>query len=292
MSREDVYFCDNHGDCCNQFGPHVNQRRVEAARAEAPQGEASRRRPRRVVVWLSGGVTSAWCAGWAKRTFPPDEIVMCWHDTKEEDADTYRYLRELVPALGLAFVERSDGRSVTQLFRDEGFLGNNQNAMCSRILKREQGDRFVAELQAAGYDIVCIFGFSANEPKRVERAVGRGLARGFSCRFPVVEEKVSKQDCVDWSLSIGVNPPSMYCWSEHANCVGCVKGGMAYWLKVAEHRPDVFAQRMALEEEFGHGILRGGDRDHVLLKDLVKRGLKRSVNQREKIDIGACDCGD
>ena len=27
---------------------------------------------RRVVVGFSGGITSAWCAGWALRTFPRD----------------------------------------------------------------------------------------------------------------------------------------------------------------------------------------------------------------------------
>lgn len=46
------------------------------------------------------------------------------------------------------------------------------------------------------------------------------------------------------------------------------------------------------EEEFGHGILRGGGREHHLLKDLVQIGLKRTVNPRESIDIGACECGD
>lgn len=84
----------------------------------------------------------------------------------------------------------------------------------------------------------------------------------------------------------------MYCWADHANCIGCVKGGKAYWLAVAENEPEVFAQRVALEEEFGHGILRGGGREHVLLKDLVQLGLKRKVGSREAIDIGPCECGD
>jgi 3'-phosphoadenosine 5'-phosphosulfate sulfotransferase (PAPS reductase)/FAD synthetase len=77
---------------------------------------------RKVVVGFSGGVTSAWCAGWALRQYPRDEIVLLWHDTKEEHPDTYRFLREMAAALGLPITERSDGRSVTQVFRDEGFL--------------------------------------------------------------------------------------------------------------------------------------------------------------------------
>lgn len=91
---------------------------------------------------------------------------------------------------------------------------------------------------------------------------------------------------------MGVKPSAMYCWSEHANCVGCVKGGMAYWLAVAKNAPEVYEQRAALEEEFGHGILRGGDRKHYLLRELVQVRLKREVNFKESIDIGACECGD
>lgn len=245
-----------------------------------------------VMVPFSGGVSSAWCAGWALRTFPREEVWLVWHDTKEEDPDTYRFLFEMADRLGLPVNEWSDGRSVEQVFIDEGFLGNNQNAECSRILKRIPGDAFVAAAVSCGYDVVKIVGFSASEPRRVQHAVGRAANGGYSVRFPLIETGTSKQDAVDWCLSLGVKPSSMYCWSEHANCVGCVKGGMAYWMAVHKNRPDVYWRRAALEENFGHGILRGGDREHHLLKDLVNIRLKRAVNPREKITIGACDCGD
>lgn len=91
---------------------------------------------------------------------------------------------------------------------------------------------------------------------------------------------------------MGVRPSAMYCWAEHANCIGCVKGGRAYWLKVAQHHPDVYEQRAQLEEEFGHTIIRGGDRHHPTLRELLTIGLKREVNPREPIEIGACECGD
>lgn len=247
---------------------------------------------RRVVVGFSGGVTSAWCAGWALRTYPRGEVVLLFHDTKEEHQDTYRFLREMSQSLGVPITERSDGRSVTEVFRDEGFLGNNQNAMCSRILKSIPGDRFTKELQVEGHKVVRVFGFSKGEPDRVQRAAARGLRDAYDVRFPLVEEDITKQQASEWVLAQGVKPSAMYCWAEHANCVGCVKGGKAYWLAVAKHAPDVFAQRIELEAEFGHGILRGGNREHTLLKDLVQLGLKRKVNPREAIDIGPCECGD
>jgi hypothetical protein len=246
------------------------------------------------VVGFSGGVTSAWCAGWAKRHYPASRITLLFHDTKEEHEDTYRFIREMSEALGMPVTERSDGRSVTQLFRDEGYLGNNQQTFCSRILKAEQGSAFIRDLKSSGEtDIHKIIGYSAQEPKRVQRMVGFCANEGITARFPVIEEQVTKQQCADWvRCEMGVRPPWMYEHFDHANCMGCVRGGRAYWLKVHEVAPEIFEQRAQLEEEFGHEIIRGGDREHITLRELLKIGLKRKVNQRERIEIGACECGD
>src|SRR5208282_4079019 len=140
---------------------------------------------RRIVVGFSGGVSSAWCAGWALRNYPKDEIVLLWHDVKEEHPDTVRFVHEMAAALGHQVTEWSDGRSVTQVFRDEGFLGNNQNAMCSRILKQEPGDRLRRELQDSGYEVVWAVGMSAKEPNRVKRQVALALNGGYFVRFPL-----------------------------------------------------------------------------------------------------------
>lgn len=246
----------------------------------------------KIVVGFSGGVTSAWCAGWALRNYAREDVILLWHDTKEEHPDTYRFIREMAAALGMVVTERSDGRSVTELFREEGMLGNNQNSMCSRVLKVEQGERFIADLLGAGHAVTKVLGYSAREWQRMQRAQARADKGGYSVVFPVAREGVTKQACADWCIAQGVQPSAMYCWAEHANCVGCVKGGRAYWLAVAKHAPDVFEQRAALEDEFGHTIIRGGGRDPIFLRELVQLGLKRAVNARESITLGACECGD
>lgn len=243
---------------------------------------------RRVVVGFSGGVTSAWCAGWALRTFPRDQVDFLFHDTREEDEDTYRFIREMALALGKPVLNWSDGRSVTEVFRDENAIANNRMAFCSRILKAEQRDRYFAYLRESGVtEIINVVGFSPRETERIQRAFIRGVAAGYTVRFPLKETGTTKQQAAEWCVqTMRVRLPRMYEWSEHANCVGCVRGGKAYWLKVRESRPDVFAQRSDLEREFGHTILKD-----TTLEQLVITGLKRKVRQRESIDIGACECG-
>lgn len=139
---------------------------------------------RKIVVGFSGGVTSAWCAGWALRNYPRDEVVLLWHDTKEEDPDTVRFLHEMAAALGMPVTEWSDGRSVTQVFRDEGFLGNNQNAMCSRILKREPGLVFIKEAIDCDYEIVNGWGTPPQKAGELKDQNGRRLAVGQVVQQP------------------------------------------------------------------------------------------------------------
>lgn len=241
---------------------------------------------RRVVVGYSGGVTSAWCAAWALDNFPKDEVIFLFHDTKEEHKDTYRFIYELAEKLGHPITEQSDGRSVTEVIYDENCLPNNRMAFCSRILKAEQRDIYFKLLRESGVsEIINVLGFTALETQRVQRTFARGLQAGYTCRYPLIENNTTKQDCADWCNSIGVKPSEMYRWSEHANCVACARGGKAYFLKVHEQEPVAFYQRSSLEDEFGHTFLKD-----TTLKGLLRTGLKRKVAQRESIDIGPCEC--
>lgn len=243
---------------------------------------------RKVIVGFYGGVTSAVCAAWALKHYPKEEVVLLFHDTKEEDLDTYRFIREMALKLKHEVIEQSDGRSVTQVFEDNGAIANNRMAFCSRILKAEQRDIYFKKLKKEGItEIINVVGFSKQEWQRVQRATMRAEQAGYFIKFPIIELGWTKQQCADWCIKNGVKPSSMYHWSEHANCVGCVRGGKAYWLKVHENAPEIFQQRVELEKQYGHTILK----DTSLIQ-LVATGLKREVKPRESIDIGPCECGD
>lgn len=194
----------------------------------------------------------------------------------------------------MPITERSDGRTLTEVTQDEGALPNDQMAFCSRILKQEPANKFICELQEQGVtEIIRVVGFSANEPSRIQRQVAlcwnqSSFFCDVSVRFPLVEEKVEKQECWDWcSCTMGVSPSNMYEWSEHANCPGCFRGGKNYWLSVKENRPAVFEQRKQLEVASGFTIING-----CSLTQLEIEGVKRIVGHKESIKIGPCSCGD
>ena len=127
------------------------------------------------------------------------------------------------------------------------------------------------------------------EWQRVQRATMRAALSGYDIRFPVKETGTTKQQCADWCISLGVTPPRMYEWSDHANCINCRRGGKAYIIESARHNPVEFVQLCAHEKNpvfNGHTIFKDG-----ALEDIINRGLKRKVSRRESIDIGPCECG-
>ena len=145
------------------------------------------------------------------------------------------------------------------------------------------------ELKLQGVDeIIKVVGFSANEPERIQRMTALSWKDGYTLRFPIVEEGVTKQQCADWvTCTLGLALPRMYKWSDHANCPGCVRGGKAYWLAVKENAPEVFEQRKKLEEEFGATFS-----GRYSLVQIELEGMKRRVGRKESITIGPCECGD
>lgn len=235
-----------------------------------------------IVVGFSGGITSARCAQWALDNFPRERVTLLFHDTKEEHPDTYRFMREVADKLGMPITEQSDGRSVSDVFDDEGAIANNRMAFCSRILKAEQRDIYFKGIDAP---IINVLGLTKVEWQRVQRTAMRAERAGYVCRYPCIEEGWTKQNCIDWSIQVlGVRPPAIYSWSEHANCLGCVRGGRAYWLAVLENDPETYAKREAQEERFGFTIING-----ISLKELRTTPLKRAVNWREKFEV-PCEC--
>lgn len=56
---------------------------------------------------------------------------------------------------------------------------------------------------------------------------------------------------------IGIKPPMTYNKFNHANCVGCLKGGRQHWYVVYCNRKDIFDRAKLSEERLGYTIING-----------------------------------
>lgn len=161
----------------------------------------------RHVVMASGGIGS-WCAARRVATeHGTADLVLLFTDTLGEDGDLYRVLiegsawllgldrplellrlaaelppvrkeRERVQALaalragaaellpGLTWL--AEGRTIWDVFRDERFLGNSRVDPCSKILKREMADRWLAANCDPAETVIHV-GIDWSEAHRFER---------------------------------------------------------------------------------------------------------------------------
>jgi 3'-phosphoadenosine 5'-phosphosulfate sulfotransferase (PAPS reductase)/FAD synthetase len=181
----------------------------------------------RVIVALSGGKASAWCAWWALQHYPAESVVLYFNDTKWEHPDLYRFLADLSTYLGKEITEDSDGRSVEDVFYDKQFIADNRAPFCSRILKAERLQRFYRDKDTI------VFGIGQDEAHRAIRIVevyqehSERKKRRVTVRFPLVAESITGLMIDQWLASTGIAPPILYSLGfSHNNCSGgCVRAG-------------------------------------------------------------------
>lgn len=248
------------------------------------------------VVMYSGGVGS-WAA--AKRVAAQhgtDHLTLLFCDTKTEDADTYRFLRESAANVGGRLVEVADGRTIWEVFRDTKFLGNSRVDPCSRILKREVAQRWLADNCDPASTVVYV-GIDWSEEHRFTRLRERHLPWVYQaplCEAPYL----GKREIHEWATREGLRQQRLYqMGAAHANCGGgCVKMGIGGFARLLAADPTTYAewerQEQSLRNDLGDVAIltdrRNGERVPMTL-----HGLRLRLNSGEQVDlfdIGGCGC--
>ncbi len=204
----------------------------------------------RVLVAISGGKASAWCADWALKKYDKDDVVLYFNDTKWEHPDLYRFLNDLEKHFNHKIIRDNDGRSPEQLFYDNHALANNRMPFCSRILKAKRLQKFYKD----GDTIV--FGIGLEEMHRAERIIGVyqtvSVKTGKSCKIalPLITEKISRNEVDSFLEKVKIKEPILYRLGfTHNNCSGgCVRAGKKHWKLLFEKLPKVYAERERVEE--------------------------------------------
>lgn len=233
----------------------------------------------RVIVALSGGMASAWCAHWALETWGKEQVVLYFNDTKWEDADLYRFLDDLEDHFGVKIVKDSDGRNPEEVFNDQHLMGNSRIAICSRVLKAERLQKYY------GDGDILVFGIDKSEEHRAVRITqvyaDVSVKRKKKCQvfFPLIDQGIEKWQVRDWLKSTGIRQPRLYDMGfAHNNCAGgCVRAGKKHWNHLLKNLPEVFAERERMETEF-----RFSYPNATILKDET---LEQFRNRMEEKDV-------
>jgi hypothetical protein len=250
------------------------------------------------VVMFSGGVTS-WAA--AKRVAAQhgtDRLTLLFCDTRCEDPDLYRFLKQAAANVGGELVRLCEGRTIWEVFRDERYLGNSRVDPCSKILKRQMADRWLAANRSPESTVVYV-GMDWTEVNRFERL--RELRMPWVYEAPLCAPPyLCKADLFDALKREGIEVPRLYRLGfSHNNCGGgCVKAGIGHFTHLHRTLPEVFssweANEQALREYLGRediSILRdraGGTPAPLTLAELRRR--LESGAATDQYEIGGCGC--
>lgn len=202
-----------------------------------------------IICWFSGGVTSAVAVWLAIQIFGISRCRIVFIDTKNEDPDSYRFLKDCEFWYGkrIEFINRKDVEKIQDVWLKYNGLNFANGAICSSELKREMRIRFQKENPIFEYQI---FGFDIDEPRRAKNmTLNYPEAKSI---YPLLLFGYDKKKCISILQENGIKIPRAYEWGFHNNnCLqtGCVQGGIGYWQKIQTMFPDKFDKMAETEHK-------------------------------------------
>lgn len=271
------------------------------------------------IVSYSGGMGSFSEAKMCVDRYGKENTVLVFADTKMEDIDLYRFLKETVDFLGCELITLKDGRDVWELFEDEKFVGNSRVDVCSKVLKRELINKYI--MQKYGYkskkltgkrtptgrqqyksvwlpqqEVQIHLGIDATEEHRLQRVQER--MKPWQYRSILVEE--GRIVYKDYSEQFGIERPRLYTLGfSHNNCGGfCVKAGLGHFKILWEVLPERYLEHERKEQNLKekYGTLPflskqiNGKRTYLYMKEYREQFLQEGKAEEDNYDIGGCAC--
>ena len=207
------------------------------------------------IVCYSGGHSSAIVAIEVVRKYGKENVILCNHECILEDADVERFEKEVANYLELPITYVSfEGHETKDQFDvviERGSFVNTKTrqALCTSVMKTMP---FMEWLKTITGDFIVYYGFDKNEPNRITRRSSIMAASGYKTDYPLLWNERT----IFETSEIGIKRPNLYSLFKHANCIGCLKGGMQHWYVVFCERKDIFEKAIRTEEEIGYSIIK------------------------------------
>jgi len=232
-----------------------------------------------ILAWFSCGITSAVACKIALQQYNNVRIVYFEIDSAHDD--NARFIKDCENWFGQK-IERARSLKYKDQFdviEKTRYINGPTGARCTSELKRKVRER----IEKDGFDHQ-VFGFEFTK-KEINRAVRfKEQHPHTSPLYPLIENKLTKNQCADILLKNGIKLPTMYeLGYTNNNCIMCVKGGKAYANLVRKTHPEHFLRMAKIERELNHTCLK--DKDGPIFLD----ELDPNAGRHEKPILP--DCG-
>ena len=232
------------------------------------------------IGWFSCGATSSVAC---KIALEEGLDVDLWYiETGAEHPDNNRFIADCEWWFGRRILRARSNRFSCPLEVAKKELFNTPyGAPCTKYLKKEVRQKQIMPNYPA--DVTHILGFEYTQHE-VNRALRWKEQQTPNCYFPLIEKRLTKQDCLLRLKKARIEIPEMYKLGYHNNnCIGCFKGGAGYWNKIRKDFPDVFEKTSQVEQETKHTILKENGQQ-LYLKDLPE-----TKGYHTDIELPECD---
>lgn len=214
-----------------------------------------------IVVWFSCGAASAVAAKKVIEKYGDiAKIRIVNNPVIEEHPDNARFLNDVEKWLGVsvetATCKKYPSCSAVDVWNREKFMSGPAGAPCTKFLKKSAR----LEWERENHHDWMVLGFTAEERRRSDNFI---IGERANLLPILIEEGITKQDCIEIIARAGIKIPEMYLLGyPNNNCIGCVKAtSPSYWNHVRVQHPDVFKQRCVQSREIGARLARyNGDR--------------------------------
>tara|TARA_R110002096_G_scaffold76623_2_gene181013 strand:- start:333 stop:1127 length:795 start_codon:yes stop_codon:yes gene_type:complete len=208
------------------------------------------------IGWFSCGVTSAVACKLAVEKYGKENVELYYIVIDSAHWDNERFIRDCEKWIGTKVIKVQSEKFSDQfeVIKKRRYINGVAGAPCTSELKKNVRYSVESNVDYDGQ----IFGFEF-EKKEINRAI-RFSQQHANAKplYPLIDRKMTKQQCAELLLINGIKLPKMYELGFHNNnCIGCVKGGKGYWNHIKKHFPDYYERMSELEEDIGATCIKG-----------------------------------
>lgn len=242
------------------------------------------------VVCYSGGHSSAMAAVETVRRFGRENVILLNHDisSKVEQQKIKEFKNEVAENLQIpieyANCENYERQTPLSLCFEHGRIKfRTGSEICTYFLKTKPfykwlNENYPVRKGEISEEITIIYGMDSDEQHRIRRRRDHLIKMGYQSMYPLAEWPRTI-----WQIEeIGIQRPSIYYDSKHANCIGCLKAGKQHWYKVYCCHRHIFEEAKMVEETIKFSIFKGTYLSE--LEQVFEKMKKAGVPATENMD--------